>query len=242
MKSRHFASALELLFNPAALIPFLIGTLCVAILGSAVYQAITNVFGTSTNAVLGIALVTLLVLLVCARVLGMLLARVRPLPALVDKKPPPKCRGLILLVSNEATCRKAIEWHKERLERCWLICSTDTAPTARKLAEELRSNRLTVPPEIPIADVHNPLEYRDRVNDIYARLPEGWSDRDIIADYTGMTASASVGMIFACMTEERPIQYIPAYYDKDLKALQPLDPIEVMLHWGLVGTPPSSGR
>jgi hypothetical protein len=68
------------------------------------------------------------------------LARLRPAAPLPNKKPPDKRRGLILLVSNEPTIRKAIEWHADTLEKCWLVCSTLSAQLAEIIKTDLERN------------------------------------------------------------------------------------------------------
>lgn len=238
MKTRSFASGLQLMFTPEALVPFLVGSLAVAILGSALYQLLTNWLGTGNVAVVKISTGALLVLTSAAWVLSSLVNRLRPAPPLLGKRPPEKRKGLILLVSNEPTSRQALEWHRETLEQCWLFCSTQSAPVAEKLRRELNEQGKRVKTEL-INDVFDPLEYKDKVDAIYTKLPDGWTESDVILDFTGMTACASVGGVLACLNEQRAIQYTPAQYDAALKAMQPLDPVEVVLHWGVLHTPPT---
>jgi hypothetical protein len=78
------------------------------------------------------------------------------------------------------------------------------------------------------------------VERIYSDLPPGCLETDVILDFTGMTACASVGSVLACLNENRSIQYTPAQYDTTLKAMQPLDPVEVVLHWGMLRLPASA--
>ena len=59
---------------------------------------------------------------------------------------------------------------------------------------------------VHINDVFDPLEYRDAVEHIYVALPEGWTDNDVIVDFTGMTSCGSVGSVLAAVHRERPIQ------------------------------------
>jgi len=239
IKARGFASGLHLMFTPEALVPFLIGSLALAVLGNAVYQLLANRLGTGNLAVVKIVAGSLLLLFGAAWFLSLFVNRLRPLPPLVGKQVPEKRKGLILLVSNESTTRKAIKWHYAVLKRCWLLCSTQSANIAENLKTELAGQDKTAD-VILINDVFDPLEYRDKVEAIYANLPKGWTESDAILDFTGMTACASVGSVLACLNEQRPIQYVPAHYDATLKAMVPIDPVEVVLHWGVLHPPPTA--
>jgi hypothetical protein len=68
----------------------------------------------------------------------------------------------------------------------------------------------------------------DAVVEIYRKLGEGWRPTDVIADFTGMTAPASVGMVLACLQTGGSIEYTPAEYNQDLRPVRPLPPYEVM--------------
>lgn len=231
MQKRSFSTGLQLMFTPEALIPFLFGSLALAIMGNAAYQLLTNWFGTSNRAAVAIGGAMLLIVLGAAWLLSRFVNRLRPSPPLLGKKQPPARKGLILLVSNEQTSRKALEWHGDVLRHCWLLCSAQSASTAEKLRSELveqgKSAEL-----ILINDVFDPLEYQDKVASIYASLPPNYSETDVILDFTGMTACASVGSVLACLNERRAIQYTPAQYNPALKAMQPLQPVEVTLQRG----------
>jgi hypothetical protein len=149
---------------------------------------------------------------------------------IIGKRSPKRFRGLILLVSQDETCRKAIQYHLPTLERCWLICSTKTLNLAEQIAKDYPHTCLESP--IVINDIYDPIEFRNVITDIYTdRLPQGWIDKDIIADYTGMTASATAGMILSCISTDRPLQYTPAHIDPQTGTiLGSLDPIEITLN------------
>jgi hypothetical protein len=240
VRQRSFISTLQLFFTPEALIPFLFGSVALSVLGNAVYGLLTKWLGQSSTVLIVISISALLILILAAVVLLLFVRKLHPSPPLAGKQHPTKRRGLILLVSNEDTCRKAIDWHKDVLEKCWLLYSS--ADRSSNAAETLRSELLNdskEPVPIMVNDVYDPLEFRQKVNKIYTELPNGWTASDVIFDFTGMTACGSVGGVLACLTEERPIQYTPAIYNEKLKALQPLDPIEVVLRWGILKPPPS---
>ena len=150
----------------------------------------------------------------------------------LGKIAPQQRKGLILLISNEPTCRKALAYHAEILSHGWLICSPRSMPIGEKLKAEFENN-LTELEIIPITDeeVFDPLVCKEKVEQIFNHLPEFFTEQDVILDFTGMTGIASVGAVLACLNERRAIQYVPATYDTGLQAQKPLDPIEVKLDW-----------
>lgn len=227
------ARSAKIFFSPEALFPFFLGSVCLAMLGSAVYQMLTNWLGTSTSAALKVALGSLLILIFSVIGFRWVLARAPAPPPLLRERPPDKRRGLILLVSKAEACQKAIRYHQPKLERCWLLCSTKTFEMARTLSHEFPAVCRDEP--IVINDVNNPLEFRDRVDAIYAHLPDGWQEADIIADYAGMTAHASVGIALAYLGSARPLQYTPARFNEEMRPMGSLDPIEIVIGESAIG-------
>lgn len=227
--STKFSKTVEFFFSSETILPFLIGSVFLAVLGNGVYQILTNWLGVTTPNLLKIIGLALLIFLFCVFLLWRRLSRIPVLPPMPNKKTPKKHKGLILLVSRIEPCRKAIQYHQPVLELCWLICSAKTLGTANELQQEFSATCCAEP--IVINDVHDPLEYRDRVDEIYReKLPQGWNEGDVVSDYLGMTANGSVGMVLACVGSLRPLQYTPAVYNEELKAHIPLDPIEIVLN------------
>lgn len=56
----------------------------------------------------------------------------------------------------------------------------------------------------------------------------------MIADVTGGTKPMMVGMIFACMSPSRTLEYVPATYESG-GPKEPLDPIEYVFDARTVG-------
>ena len=224
----------QLILTPQTLWAFVLGGVVMGVLGNAVYQLLTNWLSTSNRAAIGIALGALLALWFITWLLGRLLLRMRPAPPLPDKKTPEQRRGLILLISNEPTAQKAMAWHQGTLERCWLVCSEQkkSFETATKLKSELEQQGKKAE-LILIHDVFDPVECRNKIDAIYTSLPAGLNPSDVILDFTGMTSVVSVGSVLACLDEQRAIQYTPGVY-KDGAAVQPRDPVEITLHWGML--------
>jgi hypothetical protein len=225
---------LELLTAPKTLSTFLLGGVALGVLGNAVYQLLTNWLSTDNSAAVRIIIGAILALAAVRWLLHRLTQRIRVAPPLPNKQAPTPRRGLICLVSaNEPTIRKALAWHAGTLQWCRLLCSEQSMPLAQKLRDELQGQRKEVE-LVFIHDVFDPVECRNIVDSIYANLPVGLSESEVILDFTGMTSIASVGAVLACLHEQRSIQYTPAMYDKALQAQQPRDPSEIVLNWNSV--------
>ncbi len=229
--------AIKVFFNVETFIPFLIGSLCLGIFSNALYDAIKKSIGESIPNFLIIAGSSLLIFSLAAIIFTLRLshatqAKVDPL--LAKKATPKKHQGLICLVSNQQPCKVAIEFHLSKpelkLKQCWLICSIRSLPDAQALRAEYR-DRVTIDEPIVIEDVYNPLEYVQKIESIYTdKLPKGWQASDIIADFAGMTASASVGMALLCYAKNRPLQYTPAVVDPNTGRITgSAEPIEINL-------------
>ncbi|MGG6268869.1 hypothetical protein ACQ4M3_28940 [Leptolyngbya sp. AN03gr2] len=225
--------AIKIVFSPETILPFLVGSLSLSIFGNAIYDICKNEFGTTTPELARISAIAFLILVAAVLVVGWGIRRVSRLAIDIpfevrqrqlDRKYP----GLILLVSNPEACETAIRFHLPTLKCCWLICSSKTLEQAQKLRQQFYE----ICPDEPIVinDIYNPLIFRDCIDGIYRdRLPKGWQESDVIADYTGMTAHASVGTVLACITTVRPLQYTPAKADPSGKIVGSLNPIKVIL-------------
>jgi CRISPR-associated protein (Cas_Cas02710) len=217
-----------LFFNPETLLPFLFGSVFLAVLGSAVWQILLDFFTARNNnnttlAALQIGIGALLIFVTSLFLFTRGLDRLNP-QTLADARIPQKHRGLILLVSNLEPCQVAIQHHQGRLERCWLLYSEKTRPIAEALQSQYANKTLAFK-LIPIDDVFDPKAYYYPVRQIYSQLPTTWSPQDIIADYTGMTAHGSVGMVLASFAPfpHGPLQYTPANPQNPKESLSPIE-------------------
>lgn len=154
----------------------------------------------------------------------------------ITTKPPELRKGLIVLVSPNQieTAKKAITFHYKKLTHLWLIYSDASMEKMKSIDTLYHHDMIGQAKSITsshIADVNDPMEFYKVISMIYETLPKrGLSDSDVIADYTGMTAHASVGMVLACLhSRERALQFVPAIYDaKGVK--ETYDPIEIDLN------------
>jgi hypothetical protein len=231
----NLSCALEVFFSPATILPFLVGSLFLALLGNATYDILKNTIGTETSALFKIAFLALIIFIICVALVTAIITRrmnrLRHDRPVIHQRQPKQYPGLILLVSQLDACRTAIAYHQPRLQQCWLVCSVQTMEKAQEMMREFPEVCMDDP--IVVNDVYDPIEFRDVINGIYAdRLPVGWKPSDIIADYAGMTAHGSVGMVLANLMTDRPLQYTPANVDRTTgKTVGSLEPIEIMLTW-----------
>lgn len=230
------SQSLKIFFNPETIAPFLLGSVVLAILGSTIYDILKNTFGSDTSDLLRIGSIALLILVFAVVLVEWTITqRIERLPNTVpfevqQKKLERQYKGLILLVSQPEACETAIRFHLPMLKRCWLICSPLTLEKAQDLCR--RFPKVCLDPPIVVNDIYNPLDFRAHVTTIYrTRLPRGWQESEVIADYTGMTAHASVGTVLACVGTERPLQYTPAKFDSQGKIVGSLKPIRIQLSW-----------
>jgi hypothetical protein len=224
----QFSKTATIFFTPQTLLPFLLGSIFLAVLGNAIWQILLNFVsqytkGDTTWASAQIALGALLIFTLSVLLFAQGLRQLDP-QTIADARIPAKHRGLILLVSREVPCRVAIQHHLPRLERCWLLCSDETRSIAESLQNSLAQEKLTFK-LIHINDVYDPMEFYQHGRRIYAQLPPDWSPQQIISDYTGMTAHASVGMVLASLfpSPNAPLQYTPAHPDQPGESLTPIE-------------------
>jgi len=184
-----------------------------------------------------IAMITcgsVVVMIGCALMFARVVNRVRQRPPLPGKSKPTPRKGLIVLVSNPVSLKKAVDYHAETLEHCWFVVSAQSRSKADQTHQSLESQNKTTH-WVMVDDVYDPIEIRNKIAGIYDHLPEGLSESDVILDFTGMTSVASVGSVLACLNAARPIQYTPPVFNATMQPVGALDPIEITLDYELLG-------
>lgn len=179
--------------------------------------------------IFGVTALALAILVTAAYAAGAIRKKLsEPRMYAVEGKPrPEKRKGLIAFVSLKQRdhLEKALTYHSGELQRAWLIATEDAKPLAIEIREQYEA---VVPISIvDLADQWELTEAKSVVERIYEEDLDKLREEDVIADFTGGTKPMTAGMIFACMTPSRKLQYVPAdYRNKDPK---PLDPIEYAL-------------
>ncbi|MEM2889794.1 MAG: hypothetical protein QW358_00385 [Candidatus Hadarchaeum sp.] len=172
-----------------------------------------QVFGQTTEGLLRMLLIGILVALLLAGVVWLLSRETHrwlPLPREMHARPH---AGLIALVGpgpkkifltkpEDSPASAAIRYHSEqgKLKQVWLITSEEGAPVAEEL-RQLYENRAVIHIVLPlIRDILDINDTFECANHLAAELKaKGWKEEDVIADYTAGTSSMSVGLALAAL-------------------------------------------
>ena len=141
---------------------------------------------------------------------------------------PPPSRGLICLVSNRESVLRAVEHHAGVLERLWLVHTQESEELAKALKNEAVAahelERYQVKLE-PIGGLRLQTDTEAAVRGIFDSLGRlRLKDTDVVCDFTGMSKPASAGMIVACLSRSRKLQYSPFDYSPDAQGRMKVDP------------------
>jgi hypothetical protein len=222
----------KLAYNVDNILPLIFSSLVLTSFFGLIQDLIKRKIGTSDSGLLMLLFGTLAIVLLAPIGIGLGLrqtAKAKSDRLLADKDSPKPHKGLILLVSNEQPCRVAIDFHRQSLKQCWLICSLKTLPQAQAI-QKFYQNEIVIDDPILINDVFDPTEFMRVIDTIYTKkLPQGWLEADAISDFTGMTAHGSVGMALVCNAKNRPLQYTPVMKDAAGNDIGSSIPIEIKL-------------
>lgn len=230
------------LFSGKKLSYFILGWIVLGVLGNAVFSFFTKLI--ETYLISNQYIVWILTGLLALSVLWFAITQLRKnlykqtTKLLANTTHPKKHKGLIVLVSRIEPSQKAINWHLGTLEYCWLICSNSSKETAEELKKEFRSK---IQEEINITEVkdeevYEPIVFKKVVDEIFEKLPPNLKEEDVILDFTGMTALASVGSVLAFVGSEKIIQYIPAVNTATLEEVGSHEPIQFELNLKITKT------
>jgi hypothetical protein len=216
-------------FEPNTLTPFLIGTMFLSVIGNAFSDILKIVFGDDIQSLFKISAGSIIIFIICIWLFDKALNKPEKQFDLSRAKPK-KHKGLILLVSKEEPCRKAIEYHLKDLKYCCLIHSSQSLPIVEILRTDYPQITFVEPDRLIVNDIFDPIKFASLVREIYDALPADCSKQEIIGDFTGMTAQGSVGMAIASLLERQTkLQYTPAATNKEGKPTHSLEPIEIII-------------
>lgn len=218
----NFSRTAQLFFNPETLLPFFVGSIFLAVLGNAITQILFNILGTATIAAVGIAIGSILIFAASVFFFARGLDRI-DIQTLPNTRKPKQYPGLILLVSREEPCRAAIQYHLPQLKYCWLLCSAKSSTLAETIEQDFADQPQIQFKLVLVSNIYDPLDYYEQVSKIYADLPPDITAQNIVADYTGMTAHGSVGVVLASLSPNSPLQYTPAFPDNPQRSLSPIE-------------------
>lgn len=228
----------ELFFTPRFPLFFILGALVLAVIGNVFTDLVKSYLGGERAQlwlILGVASGLLILLVMLAYGLGAIRARLATAEGyeVIGQPKPQQYRGLMAFVSllQRAHLEKAIHYHGEKLEHIWLIATEE----AKELAEEIQAEYVTTARSvtvIPLADQWDLQAAKAVVEWVYREMLGTLAEEEVIADFTGGTKPMTVGMIFACLSPTRHLEYVPARYDA--YSSEPLDPVEYFLGSAIV--------
>jgi hypothetical protein len=241
ISKRNTNKPFELLFSTRIPLLFLASTILLSVMGNMVGDLIKSYFGdqqTNLWSYIGICVIALILLLLAIYMAGFFGAKLtaRREYRFLDKPNPASRKGLIAFVSlkQRAHLDRAISYHKKTLERVWLIATRESQTLAAQIVTEWDGSavRFTI---IPLQEEWDVFKTKETIDKVYAEQLDGLAEEEAIADFTGGTKPMTVGMIFACLTPTRALQYVPADYGKD-GSIRPLDPIEYKFDTRMIGS------
>lgn len=116
--SKHtFRYALQQLFDPTAVGPFILGGLALGVFSNSISELAAEVVGRTPFRIFLIAAGSLTVLLFCAVLVAVKLSRFASRHLETQTQKPEPRRGLVFLVSQLDPAGKAIQYHMPTLEK-----------------------------------------------------------------------------------------------------------------------------
>lgn len=157
--------------------------------------------------------------------------------------------GLVVAMSakEDSPAERAILHHwnngtAPHLQHCWLICTQRSLPYAQHMVQRLIEKGVTeavtihygsypletddpvdAPLNLLIPDEHldDPHYTHRLVNAIYADAEQkGLDESEVVADYTGATKNLTAGILLACLTPDRPLEYLTQQENPILMAVR----------------------
>ncbi|MGQ9523229.1 MAG: hypothetical protein ACUVTZ_00175 [Armatimonadota bacterium] len=164
--------------------------------------------------------------------------------AVLIESPDEPRRGIIVFASmgrGIQSAKAAIQYYlgKGSLERCWIMTGGEESLRQAKcmVADLLQQPECPLDPptfefkRMTKEDIGNPERVRETVEEIYSSLPENWAESDVVADYTGGTTSVTAGMVLACASPRRNLQYMkPLKLDEHGQAVPEAGSVPVLVN------------
>jgi hypothetical protein len=211
---------------------FLLGTICLAIIGEGSFNLLEGVLREGWGFLVGdegrthvlaatIAIVVLVFLVFAIQVRLRVLQRLHMQTVKPEVMPISPHPGVILLVSvrRDSAEQAIITHHLQELRCCWLITSQEAQAQGEKLAVSLEQRDIDAR-RVHLADVHSIEPAYDAVR--YAiqdarQIPK--IGDQVVVDITGATKLASVGAVLACLDEGVTVEYVAIQRDTNGKEL-----------------------
>ncbi|RRR70858.1 MAG: hypothetical protein EI684_12465 [Candidatus Viridilinea halotolerans] len=221
---------------------FLIGSIALGILSSAVYELLTTTFGATPQFLIGLVISAMLIFTFVAFSFQRLLRAyeqrqvVTHNPVAPDQQAEPHA-GLILPVgmSNPGAELDIIVWHLRdtTLRHCWLLASPQVMELEKfgNLRQYLLEHNV-IPHPVKIDDAMG----ADQIyTTVMATIKNAQNDNEalpLIADITGGTKVMTVGIVLACLDTHTTVQYWQAPRDRtgNPRMTDASRPMKIMVH------------
>jgi len=215
---------------------FLVGSMALGVMGSALFGLLTRWRGDSTTVLLLLFASAGIGLFVIAVILSALIEVRRQGTELEPNESAAfePHRGLVVLVSpgQGRSSQRSIERHlgragKPGVEHCWLLYTAQSKPEADELADRFggRGAAFTPVPVRDFASIHSAFHAVESA--ISQAMAEGLGRDDVIVDVTGGTKMMTAGATLACADRRVAIQYMKGKYDAGGRLVPDVDPIPI---------------
>lgn len=193
---------------------FLVGSLALAVLGNALSELLTNIFGATLPFLIGLIVSAIAIFLfVFTRFQRLVRAFNQPKrTAIPPEQQAPPHAGLILPIglNSSGAEESIIRWHLQglNLRHCWLLITPQVETHAKfgDLKQLLLEQNVRIHP-ILLRDAEQSNQIYDRVCAAIDEARTIGEAMPLIADITAGTKPMSAGTLLACQDEGIPIHY-----------------------------------
>lgn len=220
---RPLRELFPLFFDPRAPLLFLVGSLALSILGTAVYELLAQAFGVAPQTLVAILVGATAIFVFVAwsvqRLVGALQRRGGAGDTLVSEEQRAEPHAALILpvgLNREGPERNLISFHLRAgtLRHCWLIVSPEVAVSS-KLAD-LRQWLLERNVEthlLQVSDANQADQSYTAVRDGIRAARNTRGAEPLLVDITSGVKAMTAGMVLACRDEGVALQYLPSVRD-----------------------------
>jgi len=231
-RTKFLPPAINIFLEPNLVVPFLIGTISVAIISMALYDFLKEVIDAHTfhGRYLLLAGGVFAILIGVAYWLEHALKEATHIISPRGSVAPQR-KAVIVLGSEDSVVRKALEHHIPVIEHAWVIASDRDAEMAQRIKHDLAPRIKSM----EVRKVFNPGDWYEAsriVRDIIDHRPKILLPRDFIVDVTGLTKPASIGAFLSALQTGAGIQYTPRKetVNPQGKTVAPLQPVQIEIN------------
>jgi hypothetical protein len=219
--SHSIFTALRPLLEPGSTpLLFIIGVVLLNVVSNAAYEII----GTISNNPVRIIVIAFGLLFLLAIVYALIRRFFHPKISVTDIVP---CPALITLVSQgvlkNIPAYHAVQYHRNALKHCWLVTSpqppdepnppvsTGGNQSAWMNAQDLKTSLEQDQIKVSMVEINpeDPENIFESIDGIYKEARRaGIDEQQIVADFTGGTKMMTVGMVLACTSAGRAVEYM----------------------------------